>query len=427
MKRFSDPFPPTPERFHRQVERTLMSLNETAHAEKHIIPKTTLLAAVLAVVLMLSAVAGVVGNSRLKDALNGNHAGEVAALIGEVHAASGSPVSEAGINLSIDELFWGDDDLFITCSLSVPEGENYLIAMYNPTLNGQRLEYNAMGWVQSKFFDQSENRVLLLGGRHGLQCTELLTFKLDPMFCRQRDNHLHLRVAFMKTAYDFPGTADFGGLFESVEYATLNPDAEWLFQQRDADTNAMLRAIQMARGTDDVLTVEALCGTGYAEMAAEREIDLNFDASSLDQTAFNDVAEHDFDFDGLHLHVDEFRLTHTGVSIRYTITAPTGEEKRLNAYVNACEVLSFCTPEGKPIGMILDESGSGGMQHTAEGRPYFVASLDVSAFIPLADLRQIVLAPVEYPDDEQGNQLPPIYDMERAITLTPISTVGTSF
>lgn len=422
MKRFNDPFPATPEGFHLRVEETLMSLEEKPVDKRHVFHKTALLAAVIA--LLLTAVAGVVGHTRLKDALNAAEVAEVAALVEEVHATGDSPVSGKGLSFSVDELIWEGNALYVTCSLAVPEDGDYLVALYNPLLNGQRLEYNALGWTQSKFFDQPENRVLLLGNTHGTQCTELLTFKVDSALREQHDNHLQFRAALMKTAHAFQGETDFGGLFNGAEYASLNPDADWLFEQGETDYTRMLHDIQSARGTDDVLTIDELCRTQYAAMADVREIDLNLDAARTAPILFDDVANRDFEMDGLRLHVEDFRLTHTGISMRYTVTDPEGDSARLNAYMESCAQLSFCTPTGKPLGLTLDESGSASMTRLSDGSPAIDAHLEISAFIPLKDSGAILLAPVSYPEDAQGRQLPPVYDMERAVTLTPVQAAG---
>ena len=377
MKRINDPFPRTPGRFHLRVEATLGRLEESDMNRQHIIHRAALLAAIIiAALLMITAVAAVVGNSRLKQALDANGVDEVSALVQEAHAGTGDA---EGFQFAIDEIIWEDGDLYMTCSIAVPEDGKYLVAMYNPTLNGVKLTYNATGWTLPKFCDQDESRVLVYGGGHPTRSTELLTFAVDPVLRARRDNRLQFRAALYRTDEDYTTTRDFGGVLDPPDYISLEPF------------------------------------DNHAGRIAEREIDMTLDASRLPQTVFNDVRERDFFIDGARYHIDAFRMTHMGVSIEYTVSG-----EGLKNAVEASAHMAFGTPDGKPLGLELGTSGGGSREVLADGSDAWHFGLEVSALIPLNGIEQIILAPVEYPEDADGHQLPPVYDLNRALLLTPV-------
>ena len=382
MKRWNDPFPATPERFHLRVEATLGSLEERTMKERHIIKRTVILVA--AALLALTAVAAVVGNTRLKDALNANGAGEVAELVTALHADGGSA---EGFTLSLDEYFWEDDDLYMTCSISVPPEGRYLVALYTPTLNGVALRYEPRGWVSPKFYDQESPAVLLFGGEHPDHSTELLTFSVDPALRQRHDHQLRLRAVLLKCEAALPWLTDFGGLLDPPRYASLK-----------------------AAG----ISLDALIEAGQAEIVAQRTIDAPLDTAS-EQTVYNDVAEHDFYIRDTRFHVDGFRLSHTGVELRLTVSGDG-----MAQWADGSTQLGFCTREGRELGLMLSAEDSSGRIALADGSPAYALSLNTHALIPLKGLEVVLLAPVTYPEDAQGRQLSPVYDLDRALVLTPV-------
>ena len=70
MKRWQDPFPPTPPSFHDRVERALGELEEDNMSIKRNKWFIVAIAALIAL-LAATAVATVIGQSRLKEALEG--------------------------------------------------------------------------------------------------------------------------------------------------------------------------------------------------------------------------------------------------------------------------------------------------------------------------------------------------------------------
>ena len=427
MKQWKDPFPPTPERFSLRVEQTLGMLEETdlnrGYARRTLI---LLVAAILAALLAATAVAAIAGNSHIKERLAGEGAGEVADLGQEPHIDA-APGEIDGFAFSVDEILWEDRDLYISYSLTVPDDRNYLVAMYTPTLNGKKLEYDAKGWTSPKFFDPQgvgeSPSVLLLGGRHDTGCNELWTFRADPRLRDRRDNALHFEAVLLRTDCDLIGGSDWTDMLNPPSALGFDPDWQQIMGEELGDGQLSFMDAMTAAMADGGLTLDELTQSGFAEYVDHREIAMTLDASSLSQALYNDVAEHDFDVDGVHVHIDSFRMTHLGVRIVYTASVPgaSGEDRqamdRLNDFVDGH--WHFCTPDGKAPGYSLGGSGSGGWSPLADWTPAYRMSWAEDVVLPLEGLDALLFAPVTWRDDDEGNQLPPAYDMDRAITLTP--------
>lgn len=427
MRSMKDPFPPTPERFHLRVERTLRTLEEGSVMRTDMKRKLiAVLVAAAVTLLAATAVAAITGRSNLKERLEREGAGEVAALVQEPHLTAGA---EDGFEFAVDEIIWEDDDLYVSYSLSAPEEGNYLVAMYTPILNGGKLAYDAKGFSMPKFFDsQGDGRypaLLLLGGAHGRTCADLWTFRVDPALRARTDNQLRFRAVLLRTDSSIEGGTDPTDMPDPPSAVYLDP--HWRENdpgEMDAAEEAFLDGAAAAFGEDGTIALDALVSAGLAEVVTEREIDMNLDASSLPQALYNDVAEHDFDVDGVHLHVDSFRLTHLGARIEYTLSVPGRGLDDREAMRKLNDLLelhwNFGTVDGRPLGYSLGGSGSGGLDD-AGGTASYRMSWEDSAILPLDGLEQIVFAPVTYRyDDANGSQQPPEYDMERAITLTPV-------
>ena len=435
MRHIRDPFPPTPEGFSMRVERTLFALEDVDMKKINLQRKLILLvAALFAALLAATAVAAIGGHSNFKARLEDEDAGEVAALVEEAHVAAPGG-GEADFAFSVDEIIWEDDSLFISYSLSVPEDGGYMVAMDTPTLNGKKLAYDAKGFTMPKFFDLTGDgqypTVLLLGGGHKTACNDLWTFRVDPALRERKDNRLKFRAVLLKTDLDLPFGGDPSDMLDPPDYFAFTKD--WrteaamdagAFDQYSDDAREMLDALNEVWPEDGALTPEALLDTGYAEYVAQREIDMTLDATRLPQVLYNDVAERDFDVDGVHLHVDRFRMTHLGASIDYTLSvpgaAPDDREamRKLNAALE--HNWHFGTVDGKPLGYSLGGSGGAGLSPMEDGTPAYRAHWEDGVILPLEGLDALIFAPVTYGDDADGHQLPPGYDMTRAIRLTPV-------
>lgn len=427
MKRIIDPFPPTPAGFHRRVEDTLMALED-----RRVKPCRTLkigcilAAAALIALLAATAVATVAGHAGFKDSLNAIGSEEVAGMVEEPHFAA-DKTDGIDFEFSIDEIIWEDGDLYIGYSLSTPKDGNYMVAMFTPTINGDKLQYDAKGWTSPKFFDSDEemSSVILLGGNHGATCNELWTFSVDPQLRHSRENRIAFRAVLLRSDCDLVGAADWTDMLNPPESLCFRTDwREWMRVDMEQRQRALMAEAADAFVGDGRLSLGELIATGHAEYVTERALTLNLDSTQLEQTVYNDVAERDFDVDGVHLHVDDFRMTHLGISIKYTLSVPgqtepdAAKQVSLNRFLG-CE-WGFGTTGGSTLGYSLGGSGGASRALTYDGSQVWHCGWSDSLILSLKDLDQIIFAPLVYEDDENGNQLPPVYDMERAITLKPI-------
>ena len=420
MRRIKDPFPPTPARFHLRVEETLMSLENRDVNKRRVPRRVALLAAILAALLALAAAASVAGRTHFRDRLDREGASEVSALVQEVHRGSVDDGSD-GFRFSIDELIWEGDDLYVSYSLAVPEGGRWLVAMFTPTLDGEKLTCDPRGFTAPKFIDPDEGApaVLLLGGSHRSRCSELWTFSVDPRAALRDDSRLAFRAVLFRTDLDLAGTADWTDLMDPPEAI---PFGEWAGGEIGTEQRRFMDDVTAAL-SGGVPPLEALTATGHAERADERTIALDLNADALPAIAYNDVAVHDCDVKDFHLHVDAFRMTHLGISIDFTMSIPgaTRQDRRAMARYN--ELINanwaFGTPDGRPLGYSLGATGGATLDAPEGGSAVYRFSLKDSLVLPLRDLGDVLLAPCEYRDGADG-QSHAVYDMDSAVTLTPI-------
>ncbi len=443
MKRWRDPFPPTPKGFHDRVERTLGGLEDRdmKHSHYHRKLRVALAAALIAILATTAvAVAVVLGNARFKQALTDSGADEVAALVQEVHVPAAGDEAD-GFALTIDEIIWEDDKLYFTYTASVPDdGSRYLLALYTPLLNGEPMAFYATGWETSAFFDGHEQRTIPLGGTLLSTCGQLLTFRADPAQYQKAANALYLRADFFKTDIDF--TDDQSGFDSRFKAAVRkidlmigrDEDAFEEYRERMALPTAEAEALRMianAAGEDRILTPEELSDVEGIEHIARREVRMALDASKLEQTVYDGVEETEFEVNGCKVTVEDFRMTHLGASIRVRVTAPAGlsekEGKRLVYDVVSPDkddgqdayYWGLFRPDGSELALDQGLEGGGGYQPLFDDIPSYVFDYDIGGIIPLEGLEKVVLMPynLHYDDHDQ-----PVYDYLKdwAIELKPI-------
>ena len=440
MKRWKDPFPPTPQGFHERVEQTLRGLEDTdMKSNRHYRKMTLALAAALIALLAIGAVALVAGNSQFKKTLEDEGADEVAALVQEAHVAGVSEAEAEDFALSVDEIIWEDDDLYFTYSVCVPDdGNEYLVALYNPLLNGEVMSYDAKGWVSSNFFDDRYQSALVLGGTQPTQCGDLLTFKVNPALRSKAANALYLRADFMKANYPFTalgGWDDAFGLTRAAAMPVIWEDIEKedFDHQISPEERRVLADIQEAAGEDGILTVDEMTGTPHADFAARKEVRMALDASQIEQALYNDVTPREFELNGCKVTVEGFRMTHLGAHIDLRVTAPAGlsEEEGMRLTCNVIDPIMdqkegnsyrwglFRADESK-LAAVDQGGGSGaGYQPLADGTASYVFNVDLDGIIPLEDIDQLLLMPYRW-EHEEGEEIRYEYLRDWAVVLTPL-------
>ena len=439
MNCWKDPFPKTPKGFHDRVERTLGGLEDMNMRRKHNHPKlnVALIAALIAILATSAvAVAVVLGNARFKQALTDGGADEVAELVREVHVPAMESEAD-GFGLSVDEIIWEDDRLYFSYTASVPEdGDQYLLALYTPLLNGEPMVYYATGWENSCFFDDRIQCAIPMGSGLSAECGQLLTFKVDPALRQKAENALLLRADFYKTDLSMTGdVSGFESKFKGVVptiHLTFDETEPWEDYAKRLELSkegmAALRAVTDASGEDGILIPEELSGVEGIEYAARKEARMAVDASKLEQTVYDGVEESEFELNGGNVSIEDFHMTHLGASFRMRVTAPTGmnveQGKRLVWDIAAADrgehyLWSLFRPDGSELALDQGVEGGAGYQPLSDGTPSVVVSYDIEGIIPLEGLEKVVLMPYSLHYDDHDR---PVFDYLRdwAIELTPI-------
>ena len=446
MKRWKDPFPPTPKGFHDRVEQTLGGLEERDmkpiyHHRKLRIAWIAALIAILATTAVAVAVA--LGNARFKQALTQGGADEVAALVQEVHVPATGGEAD-GFALSIDEIIWEDDKLYFSYTASVPEdGNSYLLALYRPLLNGEPMVFHATGWEASAFFDDRFQTVIPLGGAQPATCGQLLTFKVNPALRQKAANVLFLRADFFRTDIDFTDNksgfeSPFKGVVPTVNLTFDRSDVmgegfEEYVQRLEipASEAETLRTIADAAGEDGMLTSEELSGVEGIECAARREARMAVDASKLKQVVYDGVEETAFERNGCDVSVLEFHMTHLGARVRLRAAAPArlSEEEGMRLAYGVFSPMeddlgdgyewSLFRPDGSMLALEEGWSGTGGFGLTPDGRASYEFGFDIDGIIPLEGLEKVVLMPYRMYYDDRDQPVCE-YLKDWAVELTPI-------
>ncbi len=441
MKRWNDPFPPTPQGFHERVEATLRGLEQDNM--KHLSYKriAVVVAAALIALLAVAAAAVMAGNARFKEGLTRQGAGEVAALVQEVHVpATGGGADDFA--LSVDEIIWEDDQLYLSYTARVPDdGSRYLLALYTPLLNGEPMAFRTTGWEIEQFFDSMTNQYAVpMGGKYPAETGQLLTFQVDPALREKAPNALTLRADFFKTDVDFTDSEN--GLVSSFKaeqpgvcltfYSSAELEEYASRMSLSAKEAEVLRAVEAAAGEDGLLTPEELAGAEHFDYATRREVNLPVDASKLEQTVYDGVEESEFELNGCKLTVEAFRMTHLRAIIRLRVTAPAGVPEAEGLRM-CSEILSpmmdarghsdyrwnFFRPDGSPLALDQGYTGGMGIDPLPDGTPSYVMDYDIDGVIPLEGLDAVIFMPqkCEYDANDQ-----PHFDYLRdwAIELKPI-------
>ena len=439
MRRWKDPFPPTPKGFHDRVEQTLGGLEERKMKHTNHKLTVTLAAALIILATAAAAMAVVLGNARFKRALTAGGADDVAALVQEVHVPAAGDGTE-GFGLSIDEILWEDDLLYFSYTASVPEdGGRYLLALYAPLMNGEAMCFNLTGWERSAFFDDRVQQVIPLGGTRPASCGQLLTFRVGAALRENAANALFMRADFFRTDTDFTGDVNgfesaFKGAVPTV-CLTFDP-TESLKEYAErlalpAAETAALQSIADAAGTDGILTPGELSDVRGIEYAARREARMVMDAAMLQQTVYDGVEETEFEVNGCKVSVEDFHMTHLGAGFRLRVTAPDGLSEAEGTRL-ACEVASpgensrqdgyqwsLFRPDGSELALDQGMEGGAGFQPLPDGTPSYVVSYEIDGIIPLDGLDKVVLMPynIRYDDHDR-----PVFDYleDWAIELTPV-------
>ncbi len=395
--------------------------------------RTIALVAALALLLAATAVA-VVQGSALRQAAEDAGAAEVAERVVDVHVASDSD----GFGVSIDEILWEGTQMCFSYTLRVPEdGNTYLCGIQVPRLNGERLTMRRGGAIDA---DMGSCSVIALGGEYGTSCTDVMELYISPTAQKLPERRFEVNAAFLRTdrpmqMVDYDTYFDMHGhrenqLFESSDvlyyfdddpaprfYLTDYPEV-WQAQQNHYERYCVERDLSREQGRDfDFNWDEAmglngaeLAETGIAELVRECGTGIKLDDSVISSTVFNDLEEHRFELDGASIEITDFYMSRLCVSFKGTVTWNDG---RCFENGDVSRNFMILRPDGTELGQNLShflcsDSNETGNQYGIDG--------EISGFIPVEGLTEVLLAPVSQDESEDGMH----YDLEDAIVLKPI-------
>ncbi len=448
MRRWQDPFPPTPKEFHDRVEQTLRGLEDMDMKLTRRYKKlTTLLIAALIALLAIGAVAAVIGNNQLKDELSDAGAKDMAERVQDVHLADAGD----GFNFAVDEVAWEGDDLYISYTLSVPEdGNTYLVGLLAPRINGRPANYRVGGYLE----DGWTCSTIALGGKYPATDTFVRPIIADSRELDLKDMKLEVGAAFFKANRPLQYLPDFYN--EEGDYAhpemlvpwesarrktTAFPNSNTLYYWNLDECGAPMvdlwmfpdvlevmsaeDAVEMGYAfdgrdyafVDRVLTPKGLDHTGIAKLAAERSISLPLSKDMVSHDLYNGLEENTFRYDDMTITVENFRMTHFKIEARIWMLPDEGMPEKDDEVDFSRFPGVFIEVNGKE----LYSSMWGGTEFMRNDTSAFCWDYSYDGYVPLGELQSVRLvakhwdeAKREYTDEAVIADLTPILDTAAA-------------
>lgn len=423
MKQLQDMFPRTPEGFHLRVEDTLMGLEEKEMKNAYIFSRRliTLVAAALILVFAATAVAVVQGNA-LRNQMNVSGGQELAAQVQDVHVRS----DDDDFSFTIDEILWEGEDMFISYTVDVPDDGNvYLFSPARIELNGK--EINQDYGIDAEFFSS----MFAVGGEYGTHTTEIMQLKMEGDIPKQDEHDLSMECLFMRANRElvkieaeafndlFTEPDDQGNENQMVKNADVLYYTETVPERSGAPAIYFhyYPEVRAVMGEPQMLSPEALEGTGIAEMVKTCAISIPVSHSTGNRSTFNDVAQRIFDMDGYSIEITELNLSHFNMEFEALIRKEGGVAAEWTENEPYGQWYFLCYADGSDLGVHNGWSMSGGEHYlTDSGEHVYRIEGNGQGIYPVENITEIYLAP--YIDDENGEIAG--HDMSRAIKLEPI-------
>ena len=191
-KELQNLFPPVPGHFLDRIDQTMEeieAMNKKSVNRIRRVSRPVLIAAVLIVALAGTALAMAIHSHLLKDTLKDLSVEELAEQVVDMTSVN----AQDGFSLSLDEYIRNGDNLFLSCTLEVPEdGKTYLAGIMQPLIDGKIAAYHIF-----RYFDnQSSMIVYPLGGAFPASRSLLL-----PLNVESADDSisLDLKAVFLST------------------------------------------------------------------------------------------------------------------------------------------------------------------------------------------------------------------------------------
>lgn len=308
-KDFQSAFAPAPDHFIHRIDATLKEIehmNHKSQARNRKAVRPILIAAIIMLLTAATAWAVIAQNHTLKETLAASGANDLVAQVVDVE----SPATPADFSVTLDEYIWGEENLFLSCTITVPEdGKTYLAGIMTPLVDGKLADYQT-----AIYFDcPSSMNVYPIGGAYPAAQRLLLPIRADSAEIDNSPASLVLKAVFLTT--DKPiqdGDSDANdaqqnvlylednhsiNLLDCAEIAALLPhkDGEWWFSE-EWRTNE--------------IDPEAVGATDWADYITTAQLTAEINTVMDNAIEFNDVKQHAFQWQDLTITVEKLHMTH---------------------------------------------------------------------------------------------------------------------
>ncbi len=426
MRRWKDPFPPTPRGFHDRVEQTLHALEDMDRRQNRRYKKlTAALVAALVALLAVGAVAAVIGNNQLKRELSDSGATDMAERVQDVHLADASD----GFGFSIDEVAWEGDDLYISYTMSVPEdGNTYLVGLMQPTINGEPVNYRS-----SRYMDDLSGMAAALGGDYPATDTVVLPVLADSRELELKDMELSVSAAFFSTDRPLEYIPDFfdaegeynhpellvhwdGGVIEQEIYPSADTLYYWWISEsgtpmidlsmfpevltamaaEDAEEKGHVTVTYDAEGWPQTgLTPAGLDSTGVATLVTERSLSLPLSEDMVSHDLYNGLEEDTFRYRDMTIVIEDFHMTHFQLTARIWMLP----DENVPEDVGADYFDRFPGMEFRVNGKNLADGFFGGIEAMKDGVLCYREDYRCDDYIPLGNLESLELVACRWDEE----------------------------
>lgn len=393
-KELQNLFPPVPGHFLDRIDRTMEeieAMNKNSVKRIRRVSRPVLIAAVLIVALAGTALAVAIHNQLLKDTLKDFDVEELAEQVVDMTSVN----SQDGFSLSLDEYIRNEDNLFLSCTLTVPEdGKTYLVGIMQPLIDGKIADYQTI-W----YFDaQAAMIVYPVGGAFPANRSLLL-----PLNVEAADDSLSLDLKAVFLSTDRPIITQSVGIEDrqpETLYTEENPDPSIdLMEYPEISALAPHKAgvFYAEEWFTNGIDPEAVGRTSLVDYVTTRELVIPELKEQVEgELVYNDVKEHSFTWRDMSITVEEIRMTHFDLELKLRLERDGGfprqgvdqEQEWPDRVVGIpgydFMFLGLAYPDGSPVhsyedlsGTVvcgMDEQDDGSLTYTFEGKGIFPLS-----------------------------------------------------
>lgn len=417
MKIKHDPFPCTPDGFHKRVEACLLGLERRDAINMKTRSRRIAWVAAAAALLALAlgtAVAVVQGNVlRTRMAAGGK---TLAAKVQDIHMTA----ARDGFSFTVDELLQEGDALYLSYTAAVPEdGRTYFFSPCGMSMGGEPLSCTA--GLEADFFAN----LYALGGEYGSSVSQVMELRLPK---GEGDAAgLDCACVFLlaeKPLHELEDASLFSALLTEADAAgnanQLMQDARVLYFYNtsvEGDPAPVvylhyypeIRAIYEKKG-EDRLDVQDLEAAGLASELCTLELSLPMQGMGKEVALRNDVMQHIYFMDGYKIEVCRLQLSHFEAEFEAIIRSDDVAFSEWTGELPFGQYYSLCNADGSDFGRVDYQLSGGDTIVLENGKTAYNVSGSMGGVFPIDGLNEIYLAPFS----SEGR------DMRCAIRLTPI-------